>query len=265
MREIILPALAMGGVGLLLGALLAVASKVFAVEKDEKAEAINSVLPGANCGSCGYAGCSAYAEAVSCGDAKINCCSPGGQTVSDSIAEIMGVNSEAVEEKAAVVFCNGTHDVAADKYEYVGEMDCVAAAKLQGAGHKSCEYGCLGYGTCAAVCSREAITIQNGIAVIDKEKCGGCGECAEVCPKKLIKIVPAKVKYYVKCSSCDKGAVVKDKCTSGCIACKLCEKNCPEGAIKIENNCAVIDYEKCTSCGICATKCPKNIICADKE
>lgn len=265
MKEIILPALAMGGVGLLLGALLAVASKVFAVEKDERAEEICAVLPGANCGSCGYAGCSAYAQAVSAGEAKINCCSPGGQSVSDKIAEIMGVKSEAVEEKRAIVMCSGAQDVAREKYEYTGKLSCVAAAKLQGAGPKDCTYGCIGYGSCVKVCSQNAISIENGIAVIDREKCGGCGECALACPKKLIKIVPKSVTYFVKCQSCDKGAQVKEKCSVGCIGCKICEKNCPTEAIKVENNCAVIDYEKCINCGLCASKCPKNIICVNED
>lgn len=260
MKEIILPALAMGGVGLLLGALLALASKLFAVEKDERAEAINEVLPGANCGSCGFAGCGAYAEAVSKGEAQINCCSPGGQSVADSIAEIMGVKSEAVQEKIAIVFCNGTQDVAYEKYEYAGNPDCLSVSKTQGGGPKACTYGCLGYGTCISVCSRDAISIENGIAVIDREKCGGCGECALVCPKQLIKIVPKSITYYVKCQSCDKGAAVKDKCSVGCIGCKICEKECPAEAIKVVNNCAVIDYEKCISCGLCAEKCPKKII-----
>lgn len=262
MKEIIFPALAMGAVGLFLGALLALASKIFAVEKDERAEEIAAVLPGANCGSCGYAGCSAYAAAVSAGEAKINCCSPGGQSVADSIASIMGVEGEAVVEKCAVVCCCGTEDAAPDKYEYFGVNDCVAAAKLQGAGHKACTYGCLGYGSCVKVCSRNAVTIQNGIAVVDMDKCGGCGECAAICPKNIIKIVAKSTKYVVKCNSCDKGAEMKEKCSQGCIGCKICEKNCPVDAIKVENNLAFIDYGKCIGCGICAAKCPKKIITA---
>lgn len=260
MNEIMFPALAMGAVGLVLGALLAVASKIFEVKKDERAEAIAEALPGANCGSCGYAGCSAYAAAISQDGAKINCCSPGGQTVSDKIAEIMGVSSEAVEEKVAVVCCDGTHENAASKYEYVGTTSCIAAAKLQGGGEKACSYGCLGYGSCVAVCSRNAISIENGIAVIDMDKCGGCGECSVVCPKNIIKIVPKSSKYYVKCQSCDKGAQMKEKCTVGCIGCKICEKNCPTGAITVTDNCAAIDNTKCINCGVCAEKCPKKII-----
>ena len=260
MNEILFPALAIGAVGLVLGALLAVASKIFAVEKDERAEAIAEILPGANCGSCGFAGCNAYAEAISKDGARINCCSPGGQAVSDKIAEIMGVSAEAVEEKVAVICCDGTKENAASKYDYEGMQDCVAVSKLQGGGEKECAYGCLGHGTCMKVCSRGAISIENGIAVIDPEKCGGCGECAEICPKKMIKIVSKNHKYYVKCQSCDKGAQMKEKCSVGCIGCKICEKNCPNQAITVENNCASIDYTKCIDCGICAEKCPRKII-----
>lgn len=260
MNEILFPALAMGSVGLVLGLLLAVASKIFAVKVDEKAVAISEILPGANCGSCGYAGCSAYAQAISSGNAKPNCCSPGGQAVADKIAAIMGVEAEGVEEKCAVVCCNGKYDVAAQKYEYTGESDCVCASKVQGGGAKACTYGCLGLGTCAKVCSHGAISIVDGIAHIDYEKCGGCGECAAVCPKNIIKIVSTKQKYVVKCASCDKGAAMKEKCSVGCIGCKICEKNCPTGAITVGDNLAVIDYEKCINCGLCAEKCPKKII-----
>lgn len=260
MSQIIIPALALGGVGLVLGAILALASKIFAVETDERAEKIEAVLPGANCGSCGFAGCSAYSKAISKDGAKINQCSPGGQKVADEIAKIMGVQAEKVEAKKAIVLCSGTNETASDKYIYSGEPDCVAAARTQGNGQKACEFGCLGFGTCAKKCQNGAITIENGIAVIDESKCGGCGECEAACPKKIIKIVTKKNKYIVKCKSCDKGALMKEKCSVGCIGCKICEKNCPSGAITVLNNCAVIDYEKCTDCGLCAEKCPRKII-----
>ena len=260
MNEILIPALAIGAVGLVLGALLAIASKLFAVEVDERTIEITQVLPGANCGSCGYAGCSAYADAVSKGEAKINCCSPGGQITADNIATIMGVSSEAVEEKKAVILCNGTNETAFDKYDYTGEMDCIAASKLQGGGHKACTYGCLGYGSCARVCKNGAISIENGIAVVDTAKCGGCGECEAICPKNIIKIVPKKNNIVVKCKSCDKGQLMKEKCSAGCIGCKICEKNCPEGAITVTDNCASIDYSKCSQCGLCVERCPKKII-----
>ncbi len=260
MNEIIIPAIAMGALGLALGLLLAFASKIFAIKVDERVTLVTEALPGANCGSCGFAGCGTYANSIVNEGAKINCCSPGGQKVADTIAQIMGVSKEAVDEKRAIVLCAGTKDNALDKYNYVGENSCIAVSKLPGGGQKSCEFGCLGLGTCATVCSHDAISIVNNIAVVDGDKCGGCGECANVCPKNIITIVSKKNKIIVKCKSCDRGAVVKEKCIAGCIGCKICEKNCPAGAITVTNNCASIDYEKCTQCGLCVEKCPKNII-----
>ena len=172
----------------------------------------------------------------------------------------MGVSAEAVEEKIAVVCCHGTNENAALKYNYEGMDDCIAVSRLQGGGEKNCAFGCLGHGSCAKVCSRGAITMKDGIAFIDPEKCGGCGECAEICPKKVIRIISKKSKYVVKCLSCDKGAAMKEKCSVGCIGCRICEKNCPVGAITVTDNHAVIDYEKCINCGVCASKCPKKII-----
>ncbi|MGN1097688.1 MAG: RnfABCDGE type electron transport complex subunit B [Clostridia bacterium] len=260
MNEILFPALAIGGVGLGLGALLAVASKVFHVEVDERVEKITGCLSGANCGGCGYAGCGAYAAAIVNDGAPINCCASGGQSAVNAIAEIMGVEATAMEPVRAVVMCSGTAENAPDAYEYYGIADCLAASKLQGGGHKSCNYGCLGYGKCVTACSEGGISIVNGIAVIDSESCIGCGSCKKVCPKNIIDLVPVKNKIYVKCKSCDKGPAMKQKCSLGCIGCRLCEKACPEGAITVNNNVASIDYGKCTQCGLCAEKCPRKII-----
>ena len=137
--------------------------------------------------------------------------------------------------------------------------DCRAANKLAG-GAKSCSFGCLGLGTCVSACQFDAIHIENGIAVVDEEKCTACGMCKKVCPKDVIEIMPKDNKVYVKCNSRDTGKVVNAACKVGCIACKICEKNCPFVAISIKDNLAVIDYDKCKSCGICAEKCPKKVI-----
>ena len=248
-----------GITGLFFGCVLAFASIVFNVKKDEREEEILKNLPGANCGACGYAGCSAYAAAIVNDNAPVNSCPVGKDAVANKIAEIMGVKSEAVEAKVAKVMCGGDCEKAKDKYIYHGNSDCISAARL-GGGPKECTYGCLGLGTCVKECPFEAIEIVNGIAVVIEEKCQACGVCVSKCPKNIIQLVPALKKVYVNCSNKDKGALANKVCTSACIGCKICEKECPTNAITVQNNCAVIDYSLCTDCGLCAQKCPKKAI-----
>ena len=169
-----------------------------------------------------------------------------------------------VEKRTARLKCAGTCDACSNRYDFTGINDCFTAMQLNG-GPKSCEFGCMGLGSCVAACEFDALTIENGIAHIDSEKCTGCARCASACPKNLIELVPVKHPIYVACSSTDKGALVKNYCSNGCIGCKICEKNCPSGAITVENNLAKIDYSKCTECGICAEKCPKKLITGKKE
>lgn len=256
----ILTALAVLGVlGLAFGALLGFASKIFAVEKDERIDKIVSCLPGANCGGCGYAGCSNFAQSVVEGKASCSGCPASNDEQRAQIAEIMGVSAESAERMMAVVLCSGASGVAEEKYRYEGIKDCYAAAKLRG-GQKQCQYACLGFGTCVSVCSFDAISVENGIAKVDKDKCSGCGKCADACPKKVIALVPADAKKIVMCSSKDKGVAVTKSCRVGCIGCGLCAKACPVDAIIMENNVARIDSEKCIDCGECKNKCPRGII-----
>lgn len=257
--NIILAVVIVGVVGLVFGLILAFASVVFAVETDEREEKILSELPGANCGGCGFAGCSAYAAAVVKGEAPVNGCPVGKDAVASKIAQIMGVTAESVEKKIARVKCNGSCDKATDKYEYRGIEDCAAAAKL-GGGAKACPSGCLGLGSCVKVCPYGAISVIDGVAVVDEDKCQACGLCVSKCPKSLIELISADKKYYVSCSNTEKGAVANKYCTVACIGCKLCEKNCSVGAIKVDNNLAKIDYTICINCGVCAEKCPKGAI-----
>ncbi len=245
--------------GLVFGCLLGIASRIFKVEKDERVERIMNVLPGANCGGCGYAGCSQFAESVVAGKAECTGCTVGGASTADLIAEIMGVQAGEFVKKVAYVKCAGCSEVAKEKYEYNGIEDCFAASKILN-GKKACQYGCLGLGSCVKACSRGAITIENGIAKIDAEKCGGCGACIKACPKGIITYVSDKNKYMVDCMNKEKGAVVKNECSVGCIGCGICMKNCPSEAISVKNFLAEIDPDKCTGCGICAEKCPKKII-----
>ncbi len=253
-------ALILGLLGLILGVSLALASKVFHVEKDERIEKIEKVLPQANCGACGYAGCSAFAEAVINGEAPVNGCIPGGASVAESVAAIMGKKADASAKKVAVIHCNGNINMMHEKFDYNGIEDCNAAALLHG-GDNICEYGCLGLLSCLKACPFDAIYVkENGVPAVDEEKCVACGVCVDTCPKRLI-----DMKFYGKdvdvlCSSRDKGAAVMKICKNGCIGCGKCAKVCPAEAIEIRDNLAVIDYEKCISCGKCAEACPTNAI-----
>ncbi len=249
----------LGIMGLIFGILLAFASKFFYVHEDERKEKILECLPGANCGGCGFAGCAAFTDALLLGDAAINMCNVVGQQTADAIAQILGVETAAVEKKYARICCAGSSELAHTKYQYQGIADCVAAARLL-EGHMQCRFGCLGFGSCAAVCKNGAIKIFDGVASVDVTLCGGCGECIDACPKHIIELVPEKAKFFVACSSQEKGIKTKKACLTGCIGCKLCEKNCPVGAITVTNNLAHIDYNKCTSCGICVEKCPVGIV-----
>lgn len=259
LKEILTPALVFVLLGVLMGVLLAVATKVFSVKTDERAEAIKNILPGANCGGCGFAGCSALAEAIAKGDAKVSACTVGGGEVAAKVAEIMGVEAQAAVKMRAQVMCSGTLSNAKQKYVYVGADDCAAAARL-GGGAKSCPAGCIGLGTCAAHCPFGAINVENGIAVVDPKKCRGCGVCVAHCPKGIIKLIPAEANAWVGCSCYDAGKLTRTYCDVGCIGCKLCTRVCESGAITVDGNVAKIDYNKCTFCGKCAEKCPRKII-----
>ena len=202
---ILFAALIVGGVGILIGFFLGISGEKFKVEVDEKEEAILGVLPGNNCGGCGYAGCSGLAAAIAKGEAPVNQCPVGGAPVAAKIGEIMGVAAEEGERKVAFVKCAGTCEKAGRDYEYTGNEDCAAMAFVPNGGPKSCNYGCLGYGSCVKACPFDAIHIVDGIAQVDKEVCKACGKCVAACPKHLIELVPYKAKHIVQCSSKDKG------------------------------------------------------------
>ena len=258
--SILFPVLSVGGMGVVFGACLGVASEVFKVEEDPRIGQVLECLPGANCGGCGFPGCGGCASAIVAGTAPVNACPVGGAAVAEKVGAIMGVAASSAEPVAAFVKCGGTCDKAKNKYDYFGIDDCNMAVQLAGQGAKSCSYGCLGLGSCKKACAFGAIEIVDGVAVIDKDKCVACGKCVSTCPKHIIELLPAKKKVKVQCSSKDMGKNVIPNCSVGCIACKICEKNCPFDAIHVIDNLAVIDYTKCKACGICANKCPKGVL-----
>lgn len=244
--------------GVLAGVLLTICSKVFAVKVDERLEQLQEALPQINCGSCGYSGCNAYAEAVLNG-AEINMCKPGGTASVQKIGEIMGLTAGELEQEVAFVKCAGNCNVTKHKYIYDGTQSCKASNRYYN-GSKICTSGCLGYGDCVRVCPNDAISIVDRIAVVDPAVCVGCGLCAKECPNELIVIRRKSQKVDVCCKSTAIGKITRSVCENGCIGCRMCEKKCPSGAITVAGNFASIDYSKCTSCGICAQACKMGVI-----
>ncbi len=265
MNSIILPAIIFAAVGIVAAAILFIAAKFMAVKVDKRAADTREALPGVNCGACGYIGCDDYAKALaddSEGAIKINLCTPGGDTVAKKLAEILGRDFEDVEEKVAYVACKGDRDTTTNIMDYKGLASCAACNTLyQGKG--LCNFACLGYGDCVAVCKYGAISIVGGLAIIDRTICVGCGLCTSACPNNLIHVVPQASKVFVGCSNTTVGSLTRGVCSVGCIGCKICEKKCPEAAVKVENHVAIIDQSKCTKCMICKEACPRKIIFAD--
>ncbi len=247
------------GVGIVAAIVLVIAAKLLYVPNDERVDLLSGVLPSANCGACGYAGCTDYAVAVVAGTAELGLCTPGGNAVSVAMADIMGLPPVGVEEKSAVVRCRGSLDARTDKYEYTGVKNCVGAAMMY-KGSSACPYGCLGYGDCKTICAFNAITVENGVAVIDKDNCTGCGMCAKVCPKKIIEVRPVKNTAVVLCINADKGALTRKTCSNGCIGCTKCAKICEFSAVEMKDNFAYIDHDKCTGCMKCVAGCPTKAI-----
>lgn len=258
MNNILFAVLVLGAMGVVFGVVLAIASRIFHVETDDRLEPMIDCLPGANCGGCGFSGCSAYAQAIIDGKAKIGLCAAGGDEAAQKMAKIMGVEAEKTERMVAMVKCRGYESV--QKGEYEGIPDCIAATKVTGNGPLVCQFGCLGFGTCVEACKFGAMHIENGKAKVDADKCTGCMACANVCPRNVIVRVPYSADIVVACNSTAKGKVTIKGCNIGCIGCMKCEKVCPNDAIHVKDNLASIDYSKCVSCGLCAEVCPRKLI-----
>ncbi len=249
------------GLGILLGLGLAFAARLLVVRKDERVEALEQALPGANCGACGFAGCAAYAAEIVGGEVALDLCTVGGPDVAKQVAEIMGIEYKraSVEKRVPQVHCRGGISTSEYAFEYSGVEDCVALHALFG-GNKVCKFGCLGLGSCIRVCPVDAIYYDSdGLVWVNKEICISCGNCVKICPTGVMQWLPYESDYLVACSSKDKGAQVRKYCKVGCIACKICEKKSPEGGFKVEDNLSRIDYaaagDRQEGVSACPTKC----------
>lgn len=260
LMEILIPVLISLAIAVVCGVILTVCSRLFAVKEDPVYINIRDALPGANCGACGYSGCDGYAKALASGECtETNLCVPGGDGTAKNIANTLGVEAADVVEKVAYVACNGNCDATKRKHEYRGVLSC-KLANMSYNGDKLCIYACLGYGDCVTVCPQNAISIVQGVAVVDPQKCIGCGICERTCPNHIIHLIKDTERVAVLCSNHDKGAFTRKACTNGCIGCGKCQKTCPHGAISVVDNLAVIDYEKCIGCGECVNVCPVGCI-----
>lgn len=234
----------MGGLGLLFAAFLAVADKKLKVEENPLIEKVNEVLPGANCGACGCAGCYAFAVKVVGGGIKVNGCPVGGEEVANKIAELLGVTAEASVKMVARVMCRGGNaEAAKKKAEYTGPIGC-AVAHLMSGGNKACYYGCLGGGDCVRACPFDAMYMNdNGLPEVIDEKCTGCGNCVRACPRGIMELHPIDRNTFIFCKSQDDPKTSRAVCKVSCIACGICARK-SEGTIEVINNLAVIDYNK---------------------
>ena len=260
MTTILLSIVVLGVLGGVFGALLAFASRIFYVEVDPRQTEVRGVLPGANCGGCGFPGCDGYAAAVAAGEAPCNRCVVGGGPVAAQISEIMGVSADAAEKQVAFVSCGCKEGHVEMRFNYTGPQDCQAAMLFGGRSNKTCTFACIGLGNCVRACKFDAMHIVDGIAKVDRYNCVGCGACADACPKSIIKMLPETQMIMPACSSRDKGARVMKICEAGCIGCMKCQRECPSGAIVVKDNLAEVEIDKCVQCGHCSDVCPRHII-----
>ena len=265
MNPIISAVTVLGGTGIISAALLYIVARKFKVKEDPRIDDVEKMLPGANCGGCGFSGCRDFAtNCVNSGSLEGKRCPVGGDAAMNAIGEYLGLKAEAGKPKVAVLKCNGSCMVRKHTSHYDGPRSC-AIERIIYAGETDCAYGCLGCGDCVNACMFDAIKLdeETGIPTFDDEKCTACGACVEACPGNIIELRykgPKNRRVYVACSNHDKGAEAMKECKAACIGCGKCAKACPFDAITITNNLAYIDDEKCRLCRKCVDACPVHCI-----
>lgn len=258
----------LGAIALIAAVILYVCSKKFAVKEDPRIAQVSAILPGANCGGCGFPGCSGMADALvkgaDAGSLDGLMCPVGGAEVMGLVADLLGMAIANTDPMVAVVRCNGTCELRPRMAEYDGLRTCTAMNAC-GAGETGCGYGCLGCGDCVAACQFDAIHMnpETGLPEVDEDKCTACGACTKACPRHIIELRkkgPKGRRIYVSCMNKDKGAAAMKACKAACIGCGKCEKECKFEAITITNNLSYIDFNKCRMCKKCVEACPTHAI-----
>ncbi len=276
MSQIILfSVLTLGSVAAVFATILYVIAQRFAVEEDPRLSEVAEMLPGINCGACGFPGCPGMAQALvegaDQGDISHLNCPPGGTEVMATIGGYFGLETGSAKETVAVLRCGGSCEHAPARSEYDGPRSCVIAHGTF-AGESGCPFGCLGHGDCEVVCPFDAITMnsETGLPEVDQQLCTSCGACVRACPRKLFQIRPVgrrDRRVWINCRSTEPAVLARKNCAVACIACGKCKTTCDSivQAITIENNLAYIDHDKCISCGKCVTVCPTKAIAATFE
>ena len=251
--------------GLVLALVLYLVAEKFKVQEDPRIDQVEKVMPGANCGGCGFAGCRAFAEsAVKASSLDSHFCPVGGNEVMGKVAAILGYEVKEKAPQVAVVRCNGTCEARPRVNEYDGFASCFVKATLY-TGDTGCAFGCLGCGDCVDACKFGALQMDpaTGLPVVDETKCTACGACVKACPKRVIELRakgPRGMREFVSCVNKEKGPVAKKACANACIGCGLCAKTCTHEAITVEANLAYIDFSKCKLCRECEAVCPTGAI-----
>jgi electron transport complex protein RnfB len=245
--------------GGLLGLVIGIAAKLFAVHTDPRIGEVDELLPQANCGACGFAGCADFARALVAGEATPEMCPVSSPEDVQKIAAMLGLSLGERLEKVALIRCGGDNRLAKWNANYNGIMDC-RSANLLGGGSKACTYGCLGFGTCARACPFDAIEITaQGLAVVHPDICTGCGKCLAACPRSLIVLVPKNAPLHNLCNNPEKGAQSRKVCTVSCIACQKCVKGADEGQMFMEEFVARVNYDNPPAAEL-AEACPTHCL-----
>lgn len=254
------------GLGAVFGIALGAAAERFKVAGNPLVDRVRDRLPSANCGACGFAGCTAYAEAVvERADVSPSLCIPGRESVARAVAELTGKDAGSVQDRVVVMTCHGTSAFARDEALYAGIPTCSAAALIFG-GPRACKNGCLGLGDCVRACPFDALFIgSGGIAQVNTDKCTGCAVCVSICPKDLFRLYPRARRIELSCKAVDKSSVVRSTCMVGCTTCRKCVSKCPANAITWDGRTILIDHDLCIaygpSCGeACTEICPSTIM-----